>query len=91
MLQDYTDEENLYPQQSFYSRPGVEGPRRVDVALLRTCKAVYAETRGLPAQQLEEIMVWFRSKQRAPEGELGWVDFFRFFDNLRLPGICEVK
>jgi hypothetical protein len=47
-LQEYVDPERMWDRETYFTRPGFEGEPRIDVALLRTCKAIWAETRGMP-------------------------------------------
>ncbi|KAK7408239.1 hypothetical protein QQX98_009602 [Neonectria punicea] len=47
----YFDPERLYDRRLNLWRPDNTGPRRVDRALLRTCRAVYSETWDLPLKQ----------------------------------------
>ncbi|KAF2184738.1 hypothetical protein K469DRAFT_780097, partial [Zopfia rhizophila CBS 207.26] len=55
-----------YNRSTYYWRPGFRGPRRVDVALLRTCKRVWLETRPLPFEQLEMTFFVACSDRRPP-------------------------
>lgn len=48
-LSDYEDPDARYPADAPYARPGYFAPRRCDVSLLRTCRAVYRETWLMPA------------------------------------------
>ena len=64
-LQEYVDPENLYGREEYCTRPGYEGNKRIDVALLRTCKLIWSETRGIPEKNTE-IIVWVGNRERAP-------------------------
>ena len=52
-LQPYYDPNGLYERNTEYTRPGSLGRKKVDVALLRTCKRVYAETKVVSFGNLE--------------------------------------
>ena len=52
-LEEYEDMSRAYCRETYYCRPGFQAPRRIDVALLRTCKRVWLETRVLPIRSLE--------------------------------------
>ncbi|KAF2681289.1 hypothetical protein K458DRAFT_392082 [Lentithecium fluviatile CBS 122367] len=64
-LKEYVDPEKPYDTQTYWKRPGVEGPTRIDTALMRTCKRVWGETRVLPGKEFEPIF-YFGQKSRAP-------------------------
>lgn len=53
-VSEYEDKNQPYRRESYYWRPGFHGKRRVDLALLRTCKLVWLETRPLPLKHLAE-------------------------------------
>jgi hypothetical protein len=42
-LMSYEDEAATYPKDSYWYRPGFSAPSKSESALLRTCKAAYAE------------------------------------------------
>ncbi|KAF2728542.1 hypothetical protein EJ04DRAFT_503932 [Polyplosphaeria fusca] len=67
---EYEDPSRPWPRNSYYWRPGFRGHRKVDVALLQTCKRVWLETRPLPFQTLVEAPVAFFLAQfeRRPPG-----------------------
>ncbi|CAH0051461.1 unnamed protein product [Clonostachys solani] len=47
-LQTICDQDRTFRDGSLFKRPSLTGPRRIYTALLRTCRAVYAETWALP-------------------------------------------
>ncbi|KAF2254503.1 hypothetical protein BU26DRAFT_514403 [Trematosphaeria pertusa] len=65
-LQEYIDPNKLYGRETYFSRPGFEGRKRVDTALLRTCKRVYEETRAVPLGNLE-LCFYLGNKGREPQ------------------------
>jgi hypothetical protein len=67
-LRPYIDVEKLYDRETYWARPGAEGPTRIDTALLRTCKRVWGETKVLLGKDFEP-MFYLANKSRAPEGE----------------------
>lgn len=56
-LREYclADEDNRWPRHEVYFRPGFVGPRRMDCAILRTCRAIYAESWHLPNKLREPV------------------------------------
>ncbi|KJA17477.1 hypothetical protein HYPSUDRAFT_1019455 [Hypholoma sublateritium FD-334 SS-4] len=54
-LYSYYDTARPYPEYSFYSRPGYRFHRRIDTALLATCRRIYSETHDLPISQNEHV------------------------------------
>lgn len=54
------------PKDDYWYRPDYTHKRLIDVALLRTCKMVWSETRLLPRQQIRRRH-WVGSHDRAPE------------------------
>jgi hypothetical protein len=67
-LQQYVDTERLYDRETYWTRPGVEGPLRIDTALLRTCKRVWGETRDMLGKDLT-LTFYLGLRSRAPQGE----------------------
>ncbi|PVH95977.1 hypothetical protein DM02DRAFT_675114 [Periconia macrospinosa] len=65
-LEEYVDPEKTYEREAYYTHPGYEGDKRMDVALLRTCKLIWSETRGIPERNTE-IVFWLGDVHRAPE------------------------
>ncbi|KAI6089770.1 hypothetical protein F4821DRAFT_230895 [Hypoxylon rubiginosum] len=66
-LTDYPDPapDNQYAAETCYTRPHYFAPRKSDTALLRTCRAAYAEGWFLPFM-LEEQAHWLTAQDRAP-------------------------
>ncbi|KAI1417944.1 hypothetical protein F5Y13DRAFT_150095 [Hypoxylon sp. FL1857] len=66
-LTDYPDPtpENQYAAETCYTRPHYFAPRKTDTALLRTCRAAYAECWFLPFM-LQEQAHWLTAQDRAP-------------------------
>ncbi len=66
-LADHQDQapETRYSADTCYTRPHYFAPRKTDVRLLRTCRAVYAEAWFLPFL-LREQTHWLTSCDRAP-------------------------
>ncbi|ORY19690.1 hypothetical protein BCR34DRAFT_551521 [Clohesyomyces aquaticus] len=68
-----TEDEDLskpYGRQTYYWRPEFRGPRRFNVALLRTCKRIWLETRPLPHKLLRNLPWAFflaEENRRPPE------------------------
>jgi hypothetical protein len=58
VLMQYEDEAELYPEDSYWYRPGFTAPRKSDSALLRTCRAAYAEGKKVYLKDLEWAF-WF--------------------------------
>lgn len=54
-LTDYPDPDKRYSPETCYTRPSYFAPSRTDTALLRTCRAVYAETWHLPIVLREQV------------------------------------
>ncbi|KAJ4293226.1 hypothetical protein N0V90_008508 [Kalmusia sp. IMI 367209] len=65
-LGEYVREGREIPRKSYVRRPGYEGLKSVDCALLRTCKAIYEETKVLPLRDLE-VCFYMGDRRRAPE------------------------
>ncbi|KAK6535622.1 hypothetical protein TWF694_002077 [Orbilia ellipsospora] len=63
------DPSNPYPTATCYTRPELPGPRTAAVALLRTCKAIYAETWHLPFLTSELIFYLTDDSRRPPRAE----------------------
>ena len=55
-----------YAKGSFYDRPGYHYSRRLNTALLRTCKAVYLECSLLPVE-LNEMAAWCGADRGPPQ------------------------
>ncbi|KAF2000663.1 hypothetical protein P154DRAFT_534442 [Amniculicola lignicola CBS 123094] len=69
-LQWYDDPEKLYVDSwvaGYCSRPGFRGSKKIDAALLRTCKKVYEETKAIPLRDLE-LAYYLGYSRRAPTG-----------------------
>ncbi|OTA80281.1 hypothetical protein M434DRAFT_401823 [Hypoxylon sp. CO27-5] len=66
-LTDYPDPtpDNQYAAETCYTRPHYFAPRKTDTALLRTCRAAYAECWFLPFV-LQEQVHWLTAQDRAP-------------------------
>ncbi|KAI1375717.1 hypothetical protein F4677DRAFT_422191 [Hypoxylon crocopeplum] len=66
-LTDYPDPtpDNHYAAETCYTRPHYFSPRKTDTALLRTCRATYAECWFLPFM-LQEQAHWLTAQDRAP-------------------------
>ncbi|TQV95362.1 hypothetical protein IF1G_06349 [Cordyceps javanica] len=66
-LLDYEDpaEARQYSKNACWTRPSYSAPRRTDIALLQTCRAVYQETWFLPFT-LKQQTHWITSQDRAP-------------------------
>lgn len=67
-LYGYDDTARPYPEYSFYSRPGYRFRRRIDTALLATCRRVYGETHDLPISQNEHVFYSGRGPSFVPIG-----------------------
>lgn len=69
VLEDFMDPSptRQYRKNTCFTRSSYYAPRRSDVQLLRTCRAVYRETWSLPFV-LREQTVWLTDKKRAPPG-----------------------
>ncbi|KAF2463942.1 uncharacterized protein BDR25DRAFT_244050 [Lindgomyces ingoldianus] len=65
-LQEFDNPETLYPRETYYTRPGQMGPKRIEVALLRTCKRVYEETKVIPLSNTVAC-IYLGSQMRAPK------------------------
>ncbi|KAI1773104.1 hypothetical protein F4818DRAFT_118132 [Hypoxylon cercidicola] len=66
-LTDFPDPapDNQYAADTCYRRPHYFAPRKTDTALLRTCRAAYAECWFLPFM-LQEQAHWLTAQDRAP-------------------------
>ncbi|PSN74500.1 hypothetical protein BS50DRAFT_567335 [Corynespora cassiicola Philippines] len=66
-LQQYVDPdpEKRYAIDTYYTRPGCEGPIRQDTQLLWVCKRIHTETKNIPFWD-HEVVFWLGSSQRAP-------------------------
>ncbi|KAI0107709.1 hypothetical protein F4776DRAFT_423893 [Hypoxylon sp. NC0597] len=66
-LTDYPDPtpDKQYAAETCYTRPHYFAPRKTDTALLRTCRAAYAECWFLPFV-LQEQVHWLTAQDRAP-------------------------
>ncbi|KAM7211329.1 hypothetical protein V8F06_013285 [Rhypophila decipiens] len=71
-LSDFPDTENQYVADTLYTRPSYFAPRKSDVRLLRTCRAIYAESWHLPFTVREQTH-WLTSDDRAPPEHHSWV------------------
>ncbi|KAL9603183.1 MAG: hypothetical protein Q9219_001386 [cf. Caloplaca sp. 3 TL-2023] len=58
VLTAYEDPRRTYNKFAYYYRPGYACARRIETALLRTCRLVYAETARLPAS-INELTAWY--------------------------------
>ncbi|KAL2209705.1 hypothetical protein CC79DRAFT_689499 [Sarocladium strictum] len=67
-ISDFPDQadDNRYSRSTYYTRPDYEAPRKSDVRLLRTCRAVYVECFALPFL-LREHTWWLTSPDRYPD------------------------
>ncbi|KAH8169429.1 hypothetical protein LIA77_11555 [Sarocladium implicatum] len=67
VLSDFPDPspESRYSLMTYYTRPSYEAPRKSDIRLLRTCRAIYCETWTLPLT-LREHTWWITSQDRHP-------------------------
>jgi hypothetical protein len=79
VLQEYDDPAKPYSRETYYTRPGSLGEKRVDTELLRTCKIVYAETKAIPLQDTE-VQVHLGFGERVPPGTY-----------LELPALRDVR
>ncbi|KAF1978366.1 hypothetical protein BU23DRAFT_435969, partial [Bimuria novae-zelandiae CBS 107.79] len=77
-LIQHEDDEEAYPEDSYWYRPGFRAPRRSSSALLRTCKRAYAEGQKVFLRDLEWAF-WF---DRGPAGRSGSAACQSFFNNL---------
>ncbi|KAL4960505.1 uncharacterized protein BDV14DRAFT_182434 [Aspergillus stella-maris] len=66
-LSPYEDNAKSYAKETYWTRPGYNAPHRTCTALLRTCKAIYAEAWYLPFA-LAEHTIYLSSDDRAPRG-----------------------
>lgn len=66
----YEDLSQPYERETYYWRPGFRGPRRMDVAVLRTCKRAWLETHPLPMKALNDAPMAFflAGDDRRPPG-----------------------
>ena len=62
VLTSYDDKTRPYKKTAYYYRPSHRYARKIDTALLLTCRRVYAETEAVPAM-LNEHTSWYH---RAP-------------------------
>lgn len=62
----YEDRRRPFPDNAFYYRPGHTAYKRVDTALLLTCRRIYYETKALPLR-LATIEIYY-PKHRGPPG-----------------------
>lgn len=67
-LSTYCDEEKPYPRKIQVWRPDLTGPRRLDTALLETCRAVYMETWDRPIRQTTLVIHEGSEEDRPPPG-----------------------
>ena len=58
VLQAYDDKSRPFPTDAFYYRPGFRYVLKIDTALLRTCRRVYAEAHGLLKCLNNEHVEW---------------------------------
>ncbi|KAI9372239.1 hypothetical protein BJX61DRAFT_534100 [Aspergillus egyptiacus] len=65
-LSPYEDPQARYQKHTYWTRPGSSAPLTTCTALLRTCKAIYAETWFLPFA-LSEHTFYLTARDRAPE------------------------
>lgn len=65
---DHSVPGKAYHKDTCFARPGYSAPRRTDAALLRTCRAAYAEGWHLPFAMREQVHWATRDWQRAPPG-----------------------
>jgi hypothetical protein len=72
-LADYPDPspDVHWGENTCYTRPSYFAPRRTDTALLRACRAAYAEGWHLPAL-LREQVCWLTAPDRRPSGHDWW-------------------
>lgn len=76
-LRGYDDKSRPYPSESHYSRSGYRFHRRIDTALLATCRRIYDETHDLPISQNEHVFWWARGLSRPFSGDpAGYFDRF---------------
>ncbi|TFK22267.1 hypothetical protein FA15DRAFT_671736 [Coprinopsis marcescibilis] len=69
VLSAYDDTSEPWSFQSYYRRPGYTGGKRTEVAVLRTCKLMYIESRDLifqPGTGNEEEAFWWGDHGRRP-------------------------
>lgn len=87
-LQPYVDPEKLYERETFWARPGFEGRKKMDVALVGSCKRVYEETKAVVMRQgFEEMVVFLGHGSRAPRSM--FPSFFSLPSTLFLPHIYQ--
>lgn len=95
-LSDFPDPaaENQYSAQTLYARPAFFAPRKSDLRLLRTCRAIYAEAWHLPFVMREQTH-WLTSDDRAPEGQSVREGTHRLFQTagriMKSQGVKEVE
>ncbi|KAF2094269.1 hypothetical protein NA57DRAFT_18581, partial [Rhizodiscina lignyota] len=74
---DDPDPEKHYSEDSYWYRPGFEASKKVECALLQTCKLIYCESRRAVMREAEHPF-WFGAS-RGPPGRAGTADCIRFF------------
>lgn len=68
VLTPYVAPDRKWARNTFYTRPGYDGLKRVDVALLRTCRRIHQETNGMEMRDFE-LVLYMGRRIRAPVGE----------------------
>ncbi|KJZ70914.1 hypothetical protein HIM_09707 [Hirsutella minnesotensis 3608] len=66
-LSDYPDPNKQFDPMTCYARPSYFAPRKTDIELLRTCRAVYRECWHMPFALREQVH-WATEIDRAPPG-----------------------
>lgn len=69
VLASFPDPNEPYPFMSYYYRPGYTAPMKNDLRLLRVCKQVYIEAKGLiwdPTSGRTEEAFWWGDHRRRP-------------------------
>lgn len=61
-----------YERETYYTRPGFLGKKKVHTELLRTCKRVYEETKTVPFRDLE-VCFWLGNRERTPPGIINFL------------------
>ncbi|KAF2867878.1 hypothetical protein BDV95DRAFT_610317 [Massariosphaeria phaeospora] len=61
----YDDPEKLYARETYWTRPGFKGQKKIDMQLLRVCKRIYEETKVVPLSELE-VCFYFGDRDRRP-------------------------
>ncbi|KAL4930448.1 uncharacterized protein BDV17DRAFT_39005 [Aspergillus undulatus] len=64
-LSPFEDNSNPYQKETYWARPGYNAPQKTCTELLRTCKAIYAETWFLPFALAEHVF-YLTGRDRAP-------------------------